>query len=99
MNTFKDFNIAPKIQAFQGDKIKIERILNKQILVEDFKIDISKYGKGNGKVLTLQLTLDREKRVLFTGSVTLMDMIEQVSKENFPFTTTIIKENERYQFT
>jgi hypothetical protein len=29
----------------------------------------------------------------------LMDQIEKVPKEKFPFKTTIIKENERFEFT
>lgn len=99
MNSFKDFGITPTIVSFEGDKVKMDRILNKQIIVEDFKIESSKYDKGNGKCLYIQIMVDNNKRVLFTGSGSLMDMIKQVPKEKFPFTTIIIKENERFQFS
>jgi hypothetical protein len=99
MNNFKQFNIQATSKSFEGDKIKIDRILNKQIVVYDFKIENSKYEKGNGKCLYLQIHVDNAKRVLFTGSTSLMEMIQKVPAEGFPFTTTIIRENERFQFS
>ncbi len=100
MINFKELGIKPKAQSFEGEKIKVERILNKQIIVDGFKIEPSKFkDKGNGKLLTMQIIVDNTKRVLFTGSGTLQEMIEQVPKEKFPFQATIIKENERYEFT
>jgi len=99
MNSFKDFGIKPMTKAFEGDKIKIDRILNKNIIVEDFKIENSKYEKGNGKCLYIQIAVDNNKRIVFTGSISLMEMIQQVDKDKFPFQTVIIKENERFQFT
>ncbi len=89
----------PQSKSFEGDKIKIDRILNKQITVEAYKIEVSKYDKGTGKCLYIQVLVDGSKRVLFTGSANLMDMINQVPKDKFPFKTTIIKENERFEFT
>lgn len=100
MHSFKDFGIKPQVKCFEGDKIKIDRILNKQILVEEYKIDESKFkDKGTGKLLTLQIFTDNSKRVLFTGSSTLIEMIQKVPKDKFPFMTTIVKENERFEFT
>jgi len=99
MNSFKDFKIKPVSIAFEGDKIKIDRILNRQIIIEKFKIDKSNFDKGTGKRLTLQINLDNTKRIVFSGSGNLMDMITQVPENGFPFQTTIIKENERFQFT
>ncbi|MGN6601216.1 MAG: hypothetical protein ACTHK8_02130, partial [Ginsengibacter sp.] len=89
MNDFKDFGIKTKVKSFIGDKIKMSKILNKKITVTDFKIDNSKYSdKGNGKCLHLQIELEDKKHVVFTGSVFLMETIQQVPKEKFPFTTT-----------
>lgn len=99
MKSFSDFNIKPQSKGFEGDKIKIERIINKQIIVHDFKIENSKYEKGNGKCLYMQISVDNDKRVLFSGSSNLMDLIQQVPQTDFPFKATIIKENERYYFT
>jgi hypothetical protein len=36
---------------------------------------------------------------MFTGSKSLIEMIEQVPKANFPFKTIIITENDRPEFT
>lgn len=100
MNSFKDFGIKAQHKSFEGDKIRIDKILNKQIVVEDYKSAESKFKeKGSGKLLTLQIIVDNAKRVLFTGSTSLIEMIEQVPKEKFPFITTIVKENERFEFT
>ena len=99
MNKFKDFGIKPQSKAFEGDKIKIDRILNKTIYVHDYKIEQSKYEKGSGKCLYMQIVVDGIKRVVFTGSVGLMEVIGQVPKEKFPFETIIVRENERFEFT
>jgi hypothetical protein len=101
MNNFKDFNIRPSSTAFIGDKIKISKIFDKQVSVHKFKIVESKLDnkKGNGKCLHLQIEMGKEMYLVCTGSATLQDMIQRVDKEKFPFTTTVIKENERYQFT
>jgi hypothetical protein len=99
MNNFKDFGIKPKSKSFEGEKIRLDKILNKEIIIEDFKIEKSKFEKGNNQCLYLQIDVNGVKRVLFTGSVVLQEMITQVSKENFPFTTTIVKENDRLEFT
>lgn len=99
MNSFSQFNIKASSKSFEGDKIKIDRILNKQIIVEAFKIENSKYEKGNGKCLHMQVIVDNAKRVVFTGSASLMEMVGKVPNDGFPFQTTIIKENERFQFS
>jgi hypothetical protein len=58
-----------------------------------------KYGTGGTKCLYLQIELNETKHVMFTGSKSLIEMIEQVPKANFPFKTTIITENDRPEFT
>lgn len=103
MDSFKDFGIkiSPQRKAFQGDKIKMDRILNKQIVIEAFKVEPSKAfpEKGSGKCLTLQIIVDNAKRIVFTGSGSLIEMIEQVPIGSFPFSATIIKENEQLEFS
>jgi len=42
MNTFSQFNIKVESQAFEGDKIKMSRILNREIVVHHFKLEDSK---------------------------------------------------------
>jgi hypothetical protein len=98
MQKFSDFNITATTKGFTGDKIKIDRILNRKIIVHEYRIENSKY-EGKGKCLHLQIELDGSKKVLFSGSGNLIDMIEKVSKQSFPFETTIVKDDERLIFT
>ncbi|HMQ79198.1 MAG TPA: hypothetical protein PKE39_04435 [Ignavibacteria bacterium] len=99
MRTFKDFGIKAEAASFVGDKIKITRILNKEITVYAYKIEDSKFGEDK-KRLCLQIEFDNEKRIVFTGSVVLMNMIKSVPKDDgFPFKTIIIKTDERYEFS
>jgi len=99
MKSFKDFGIKPALTSMLGDKIKIDRILNRQIIVHDYRIEDSKYGNGSSKCLYLQIELNGIRNVVFTGSAVLIDLIQQVPKSEFPFTSTIIKDNERFEFT
>ena len=95
MTSFKDLNITADHKGFTGDKIKIDRLLSREITVTAFKIEPSKFlDKGNGKRLTLQIELLGNRHVVFTGSGVLMDLIQKVPKEAFPFTTTIQKQND-----
>lgn len=96
MTAFADFGIkAVESKALLGEKLKIEKVFNTPVEVLDFRIEPSKVTKGN--CLYLQIEYKGELRVIFTGSVVLLDAIVKVPK--FPFTTTIVKENERYEFT
>lgn len=100
MKRFKDFGIKLSTKVFVGDKIKVKRILNVEIVVHDFKIVDSKYtDSGNDKCLYLQITMGETKHVVFTGSIYLMEEIQLVPAEEFPFTTTIVEDNDRYQFS
>lgn len=92
--------ITPTIKNFTGDKIKIDRVVNREITVHAFKMEPSKFTeKGNGKRLDLQISLSGTMHVVFSGSVVLMEMIEKVPKDDFPFITTIEKINDHYEFT
>lgn len=98
MNNFKDFGIKPKLNSFTGDKIKIDRILNTEITVLQYKIEDSKKKPGT-KYLTLQIEKSGTRHVIFTSSTVLTEMIKQVPADKFPFKTTIIKESEHLEFT
>jgi len=98
MKSFKEFNIKPEITSLVGDKIKMDRIINREIVVSNFKIEPSKH-RENTQCLTLEFEMNGNKHIVFTGSTVLMQMIEKVPKGNFPFTTTIVKENEYFEFT
>lgn len=96
MKKFEDFNIVASHKSFVGDKIKIDRVLNVPIEVREFKIEASKF---NGKCLYLQIKKGDTEHVVFSGSATLMEQIQKVPKDEFPFETTIVKKDERFLFT
>jgi len=101
MNNFKSFGIPTIPKGFKGDKIKMSKILNREIVVHDYKLEDSKIYKdrGTGKCLHLQISILGDDHIIFTSSGPLIDAIQQVPKDKFPFQTTIIQESERFIFT
>jgi hypothetical protein len=101
MKRFNEFKIKPPARTFEGDKIKIAKILGREIIVYDFRIEDSKCfaDRGSGKCLYLQITFNQEKRIVFTSAGALIEVIQQIPHEDFQFTTTIIQDNERFLFT
>lgn len=101
MNRFSQFNITTATKGFEGEKIKISKILNREIVVHEFKIEESKLfkEKGTGKCLHLQISFNEEKHIIFTSSGGLINAIQQIPESAFPFMTTIIEENDRFIFT
>ena len=98
MFSFRDFNIKPKENIFTGKKIDVDDILNVEIIVHSFKIQDSTKKQGT-KYLTLQIEIENNKRIVFTGSKNLMDIIIQVPEDKFPFKTTVRKNDKRLEFT
>lgn len=98
MKSFKEMGIKVTAPNFTGDKIKIDRILNREISVLDFKIGPSTQKVGTD-CLTLQIEVNDQKHIIFTGAKALIQMIQQVDRSDLPFKTTIIKDNETLQFS
>jgi hypothetical protein len=100
MKSFDQFGIKIISKGVVGDKIKMSKILNREIVVHHFKIDDSKCFKGaSSKCLKLQISIKDESHIIFTSSSGLIEMIQQVPEDGFPFTTTITEENDRFKFT
>ena len=98
MKQFKEMGIQTPEQGFSGDKIKIARSLNREIIVHKFRIVPSKF-ESCGERLDLQIEVLGQKHVTWCSSKTLIETIKQIPVDGFPFKTTITNENERYQFT
>ncbi|WP_298307223.1 hypothetical protein [Flavobacterium sp.] len=96
IKSFKDFGIKAEIKAFTGEKIKVKKILNAEIVVIDFEIKDSKF---DGQCLYIQIKKGDVNHVIFTGSKYLIQVIQLIPKENFPFKATIVENDERYEFT
>jgi hypothetical protein len=103
MNRFDQFDIKTPIKGFEGDKIRIAKILGKEIIVHDFRIEESKVdsfkARGAAQCLYLQISFNGEKHIVFTSSIGLLYAIQQIPETGFPFITTIIEENDRFRFT
>lgn len=99
MKRFAEFDVTGS-DCLIGDKIKIEKILNREIVVSRHKIEESKFPKNkSGKCLHLQIEIGGAKNVVFTGSDVLINQISQITEDNFPFVTTIVKSGDHYEFT
>lgn len=80
-----------------GNKKRLEEILNKPIVILDFRL--SKSNKcENSECLQIQFLCDGDVFVLFTGSVVLIDQIKSV-KDKLPLKTTVIKVDKYYSFS
>lgn len=96
---FSDF---AKPAGLDGTKVKIEDILNKEILILGYKLRDSKYPNSNSRdCATVQFSIPDtpgEKYIFFTGSSVLRDQLEEY-KEQLPFYTTVKKIDRYYSFT
>lgn len=94
MHSFADF--AEELGLLDGDKIRIESVLNKELVVIGHAVRDSQFSKNkSGKYLTLQIELGGERRVVFTGSDVLIEQLEKYA-EMIPFAATIIKVDKFY---
>lgn len=103
INKFSQFDIQTPERGLEGEKIKITKILNREVVVHNYKLDDTKIEafkkKGMGKCLYLQVSFNNEMHVVFTSGRALMEVIEKIPKDKFPFTTTITEENGMFKFT
>jgi hypothetical protein len=77
-----------------GTKKSLGQILDKEIMIVDFRIAESKH-RQNSKCLQLQFVLDGEVCVAFTGSVVLLDQI-QFAQDRVPFLASVTKIDKYY---
>jgi len=100
MRKFSELNIKRKTKILIGKKIEIDEVFDKEIRVIDYKIVDSIHPKMPGdKCLHMQIELEGKMHVIFTISKCLMEDIQQVAEDEFPFTTTIIKVHKAFRFT
>ena len=95
MKSFSDF--AKEEKPLDGDKIKIDDLLNKEVIIKDFKVAKSKY-EGKGDYMTLQIEENGQTRVSFTGSLVLINQCKRY-KDEMPFKATIKKVERYYTFS
>lgn len=96
MERFSDF---ANEQALDGEKMRIDDIVGKEISVLAYEIHESRYKKNSSaKCLKLQFEVDGKRHVTFTGSQVLMRQCEHY-KEHLPFIATIVKPDKYYSFS
>jgi len=89
-------NFAKEEKSLKGDKIKMVELLDKEIMVEGFRIMKNKFNVDKW-CLALQIEFEKQKCVLFTGSGVLISQIQKYAHE-IPFETVITKENKYFTF-
>lgn len=95
MKRFSDF---AEEQTLDGDKVKLDDVLNKEIVVTGYVVTKSKYKSSGDMYLKLQFEVDGARYILFTGSNVLINQIERYHDE-IPFITTIKKVDKFYTFS
>ena len=94
---FSDF--AEEDGPLEGEKVRIDSILNQEILVTGHKIKKSKYTKeGAEQCLTVQFQIDENTKIFFTGSNVLIEQLEKYGHE-MPFVATVKKIDRYYTFS
>ena len=98
MERFSEF--AKENIFLDGDKTKIDDVLNQEIEVVDYRIKDSKFSKNNsGKYLAIQFKRNGDQlQIIFTGSDVLIEQMEKYS-DHIPFLVTIKKINRYYTFS
>ena len=87
---------AEEEAPLDGNKKKIDEILNTEILIIGFRIGKSKYKDRN--YITLQFENGGDKYIVFSSSGVLMKQAQKYTDE-IPFYTAIKKVNSYYTMT
>lgn len=94
----------PRFAVFARDKLpmpgvkkRLDEILNREILITDFRVTNSKQQQ-NRQCLQMQFVLNNEVCVCFTGSSVLLNQIQE-AKDNIPFYATVVKIDRYYSLS
>ncbi len=99
MKKFSEF--SQEQTPLEGEKMKLDEVINQDVIVVSFKISNSKFSENKtGKYVTIQVKIKEEEnpKVIFTGSEVLANQCHKY-QENMPFRTVIKKINKYYTFT
>lgn len=90
---FKDFAGAEEMGGLEGDKVKIDSILNKEILITDYQLRTSHFKEDS--YIIIQFHDEGGFKVIFTAASVIRKQIER-HKDRIPFYGTIVKKNKYY---
>ena len=94
MKKFADF--SEEGTQLPGDKVKIDTILNKPIVITGYRISPSKFDKPD--YLCIQFEFEGKVYVVFTGSTVLMRQMRKYQNQ-IPFETTIVQHDKYFTFS
>jgi len=100
---FSDLNIKiSQPNIFDAQQITIIEILNEEVEVVDFQSNV-KTSYGEGRYIVLIRKEDKQFK-FFTDSKRIKEQLDQVNKDDFPFTAKIVAQRfgdkkKTYQFT
>ena len=84
---FSDFN--PRAVGFQGEKKRISEILNREILVLDYRVIKGKYNTDSCVQIQFEMSeFEGKKFIVFSGSAVLQGQLEE-AKDRMPFCAVI----------
>jgi hypothetical protein len=90
---------AQEDRPLEGEKRRIDELLNRELVVTGERIRESKYkDEGRRRYMTLQVEVDGNAFVVFTGSEVLINQIEKY-REHIPFIATVVKVDRYYTFS
>lgn len=90
---FKDFADEDEKGGLEGEKVSIENILNKEILITDFQFRQSHYYSGDYTIL--QFRNGDGLKVVFTATEVVKKQLER-HRDQLPFYGTIVKKNKYF---
>lgn len=97
LHKFSDFAENDE-KPLDGEKARIDNLLNRQIVLTRFKIRPSKYKDKSSDCATVQFweygDINQTRKIFFTGSSVIIDMLKKY-EDKLPFLTTI-KKIDRY---
>ena len=81
---FADFNTRPI--GFEGDKLRMQEILGREILITGFRILSGKYKTAH--CVQFQFELDGMRYVTFSGSAVVANQLTE-NRDRLPFYATL----------
>jgi hypothetical protein len=97
LQRFSEF--AQEDRPLDGEKRRIDELLNIELVVTGERIRESKYKEeGRRRYMTLQVEIEGKRYVAFTGSEVLINQIEKY-RDHIPFAATIKKVDRYYTFS
>jgi hypothetical protein len=91
-------DISKETERLEGEKVKLDSILNENIVIHNFSLSQSSFSKNkSGMYVMVQFSKGEsgERKVFFSGSDVLIDQFQRY-KEDMPYQVQIKRVNKYY---